>query len=127
MANYPFNGYQPANYGTYMPPQQTQNYYPQATTPAAPATPSIRTVYSEAEARAAQIPTDGNPVFFLDQNGEVIYTKKFSFETGAFPFEVYKRVNPEQTPAVRYATVEDLENLRRELTSKKGVKKSDDE
>ena len=123
MANYSYGGYQPQNYGTYMPPQQTY-YQPQAQIAQ---TPTIRTVYSEAEARAAQIPTDGNPVFFIDQGGEIIYTKKFSFETGAFPFEVYKRVNPEQVPAVRYATIEDLENLKRELTAKKGAKKNDDE
>lgn len=127
MANYPFGGYQPQTYGTYMPTQQAQ-YYPQVQAPVATTqTPAVRTVYSEAEARAAQIPTDGNPVFFLDQSGEVIYTKKFSFETGAFPFDVYKRVNPEQTPSVRYATLEDLENLKRELTAKKGAKKNDDE
>ena len=124
MGNYPFGGYQPQNYGTYMPMPQQNYYQPQVQVAQ---TPSVRTVSGEAEARAAQIPTDGNPVFFLDQNGEVIYTKKFSFETGAFPFEVYKRTNPEQTPVVRYATIEDLENLKRELTAKKGVKKNDDE
>lgn len=123
---YPFGGYQPQNYGTYMPPQQMQSYYPQAQAPMASA-PSVRTVSGEAEARAAQIPTDGNPVIFLDQGGEIIYTKKFSFETGAFPFEIYKRVDPAQAPAVRYATIEDLENLKRELTAKRGAKKNDDE
>lgn len=125
MANYPFNGYQPQNYGAYIPPQQAP-YYPQVATPAT-AVPAIRTVFNEAEARAAQIPTDGNPVIFIEQSGDVIYTKKFSFETGAFPFEIYKKVNPEQAPTVRYATIEDLENLKRELTTKKGAKRNDDE
>lgn len=117
------------NYGTYFDPkfapqsgfyQQPYSYPYQPRSPEQqPSASQIRQVYSEAEARAAQIPTDGNPVFFIDQSGETIYMKRFSFETGAFPFEVYRRVQPQDSPPVRYATLEDLERLRAELM--KGV------
>lgn len=119
------------NYGTYFDPKfaPQSGYYPQSySVPYQPISPQqqpsasqIRQVYSEAEARAAQIPTDGNPVFFIEQGGEVIYAKRFSYETGAFPFEVYKRVNQQNTAAPRYATIEDLERLRMELMHKEDM------
>lgn len=83
----------------------------------------VRTVYSEPEARAAQIPTDGSTIFFLDQNNGRIYTKQFSFENGSFLFRVYTQ-QAEQSP-IRYATIGDLEKLREELTAGKG--KNNDE
>lgn len=114
MPNYPYPTYQQP-FGVTPQMMNSQSCAPQTYIPSQSQGNGIRTVYSEAEARAAQIPTDGNPVLFLDQNGEFIYTKKFSFETGAFPFETYKRVNPEHTPQVRYATIDDLNALRDEL------------
>lgn len=108
----PQSGYYPQPYSmTYQPPSPQQQ----------PSASSIRQVYSEAEARAAQIPTDGNCVVFFDQSGDVIYTKRFSYETGAFPFEVYKRVALQNDRAPRYATIEDLERLKMELMHKEDI------
>ena len=119
------------NYGTYFDPKfaPQSGYYPQPysmpysvrSPEQQPSAPQIRQVYSEAEARAAQIPTDGNCVVFFDQSGDVIYTKRFSYETGAFPFEIYKRVAPQSDHAPRYATIEDLERLRMELMHKEDM------
>ena len=102
------------NYPYYNPyQQQAMPVYPQAQN--VPQTPpqSVRTVYSEAEARNAQIPTDGNPVVFLDNSGEKVYIKRFSFQDGSFPFAIYS-ISPGEKP-VRYATIDDLEELRNEL------------
>lgn len=118
MAYYPNYYGQPAQ--GYMPSYQPQgNVYPPAQqTTATPQFNSARNVFSEAEARSAQIPTDGSTVFFADQSNGRIYTKQFSFDNGSFIFNIYQRVE-EQTP-VRYATIADLQALRDELT--KGVK-----
>lgn len=119
MAYYPNNYYgQPAQ--GYTPNYQPQGnvYPPTQQTPATPQFNSARSVYSEAEARSAQIPTDGTTVFFTDQSNGRIYTKQFSFDNGSFIFNVYQRVE-EQIP-VRYATMADLQALRDEIM--KGVK-----
>lgn len=104
-----------------------QNYQPQGNvyapvtqTPTQSVLNAVRSVYSEAEARAAQIPTDGSTIVFFDQSNGKIYTKQFSFENGSFLFATYTQ-QAEQAP-VQYATLDDLEKLREELTRKKGKK-----
>ncbi len=111
--NYQYPAYYPTSAPYAANPQQQANIYqPQPQTPPQAIPSAVRTVYSEAEARAAQIPTDGSTVVFIDQTSGALYTKQFSFETGSFPFFVYAR----QTQApTQYATLEDLERLRREL------------
>ena len=104
MSMYP---YYPNNY---QQPYQQQNYQQ-------PSMPSVRTVSSEAEARAAQIPTDGNPIVFLDTVEDKVYIKRFSFQDGSFPFVAYVKAEPEKP--IRYATIDDLNALREEL---RGVK-----
>lgn len=113
--NYQYPAYYPAG-AAYTPASQPQMnvYQNQPQAPAQAVSNGVRTVYSEAEARAAQIPTDGSTIFFQDQSNGKIYTKQFSFENGSFLFGVFSR-QPEQVP-VQYATMADLERLREELT-----------
>lgn len=124
----PFN----PNY-SYYPNQQgyTPNYQPQGNVyQQAPQMPTqaisnaVRTVYSEAEARAAQIPTDGSTIIFMDQSNGRIYTKQFSFENGSFLFGVFSQMA--EQPPVQYATIDDLNKLREELMKKRSVKKDDE-
>lgn len=104
--NAPYNApqafYNPQGIG-YAPQPQTQQNAPQA----------VKIVHSEGEARNAQIPTDGNAVFFIDEANDKIYTKRFSFQDGSFPFCVYARASAEKP--VQYATLDDLNALRNEL------------
>lgn len=113
--NYQYPAYYPttAPY-TANPAPQGNVYQSQAQTLPQAISNAVRTVYSEAEARAAQIPTDGSTIFFQDQSNGKIYTKQFSFENGSFLFNVFSR-QAEQAP-VQYATMADLERLREELT-----------
>lgn len=118
--NYPFNITAPYC-STQLPPMQqgaqNMNVYPTAQQMPARV---VRAVYSEAEARAAQIPTDGSTIFFFDQSNGRIYTKQFSFENGSFLFRVYAQ--QAEQPPVQYATIGDLEKLREELSTGKGRK-----
>lgn len=131
MANYPQNPYpygqnypQPS-YGVQMPPmapQQTPQPSPQA---------QLRTVYSEAEARAAQIPIDGSACVFVDANNGRIYTKRFDYNNGSFPFDIYQRIQPSQQPTEQFVTVEQFQAWRAEIegmipkNAKGGVKAND--
>lgn len=110
----------------YTPSYQPQGnvYQPNAQTPTQAILNAVRTVYSEAEARAAQIPTDGSTIIFMDQSNGRIYTKQFSFENGSFLFGVYSQMA--EQPPVQYATLADLEKLREELTKKRSVKKDEE-
>lgn len=115
MANYPAYPYYQQGYTQPFPPQG--NVY--GGNPQNVATAqfnAVRTVYSEAEARAAQIPTDGSTVYFSDPANGCIYTKQFSFENGSFLFAVYRQAA--EKPAVEYATKEDLRLLREEIMKK---------
>lgn len=122
--NYQYPAYYPtaAPY-TANPAPQGNVYQPQAQALPQAASNAVRTVYSEAEARAAQIPTDGSTVVFIDQSNGRIYTKQFNFENGSFLFRVYAQ--QAEQPPVQYATIGDLERLREELTAGKG--KNNDE
>lgn len=111
------NPYYPNNPG-YMPNYQPQGnvYTPTPQTAPTAQFNAVRTVYSEAEARAAQIPTDGSTVYFADPANGCIYTKQFSFENGSFLFGVYRQAA--EKPAVEYATKDDLRKLRDEFMKK---------
>lgn len=112
-----------APYGQSYQPQG--NVYQQAPQmPAQAISNAVRTVYSEAEARAAQIPTDGSTIVFFDQSNGKIYTKQFSFENGSFLFASY--IQQMDQPVIKYATMDDLNQLREELLTKKGAKKDEE-
>ena len=88
-------------------PQQTQSGF------------VCRPVTSRAEVEAYQIPFDGSATYFVDTSNGKIYSKAFDFASGSAPIVTYVR---EVQQVVRYATIEDLEALRDELT-KKGAQK----
>lgn len=113
--NYP-NGAQMYS-GTQPLYNQPQNLYPPVQQmPPQAAQGVVRGVYSEAEARAAHIPTDGSTIIFIDQSNGQIYTKQFSFENGSFIFRAYE--HRKEVAPVQYATMADLEKLRAELTGR---------
>jgi len=97
-------------------PQVTNN--PQACFRCVPVT-------SYAQAEAFQIPFDGSTTYFVDTSNGKIYAKTFDFNTGTAVPVTYVRENA--APEVRFATIDDLNALREELTtkSKKAVKKDD--
>lgn len=124
----PYNpgySYYPNN-APYAPSYQPQGnvYAPSVQNTAQAISNAVRSVYSEAEARAAQIPTDGSTIVFFDQSTGKIYTKQFSFENGSFLFATYVQ-QAEQAP-VQYATLDDLNKLRDEILKKKGAKKDEE-
>lgn len=113
-------------YVPYNAPYTYPQYTPQALTgqpimqplPAAPQTQSgfaCRPVTSRAEVEAYQIPFDGSATYFVDTSSGKIYSKAFDFASGSAPIVTYVR---EVQQVVRYATIEDLEALRDELTKK---------
>lgn len=82
-----------------------------------------RPVTSKAEAEVFQIPFDGSTTYFVDTSNGNIYSKAFDFQTGTAPVSTYVK---ETVPLVQYATIDDLNALREELTKKgKAVKKND--
>lgn len=115
MANFPQNpyvqGYQQPTYGIPIQPQPQQQ-------PAPPPTPAIRTVYSEAEARAAQIPIDGSTYIFLDTANNRIYAKRFDYSNGSFPLAIYEQVQPSATPASQYVTLDQFRAWQTEIESR---------
>ncbi len=114
MANFPqspyIQSYQPPAYGMPVQPQAQQQ-------PASQPTPAIRTVYSEAEARAAQIPIDGSTYIFLDTTNNRIYTKRFDYSNGSFPLAIYQQVQPSAAPEGQYVTMEQFQAWRAEIES----------
>ncbi len=72
-----------------------------------------RPVTCRAEAEVFQIPFDGSTTYFVDTSSGAIYAKAFDMNTGTAPIVTYTR---QTTPAVRYATIDELNALRAELT-----------
>lgn len=118
-----WSGYTPQQ--TYIPqmPAQAPQSAPVASNPQA----GFRCipVTSRAEAEVYQIPFDGSTTCFMNTSNGEFYTKVFDFNTGSAPLTTYVRERP--TPAVQYATLDDLKALRDELMAKpkKAVKKDD--
>lgn len=116
-------------YGMYPGMSQTMQTQPQVQAPVNVPQTQVRTVYSEAEARSAQIPIDGSTVVFTDAQNGRIYTKRFDYTNGSFPFETYQRV-AEQTPqtAPEYVTLSQFESRIAEIEAmipKKVVSRND--
>ena len=86
----------------------------------------MRPVTSKAEAVASQIQFDGSTSYFVNTSNDEIYSKTFNFADGTAPLVTYVREAGNST-TVKYATIDDLNTLREELTSKtkKAVKKDD--
>lgn len=133
MAYTPINYYASPGYQMYQQQMQQPTQMAQLQQPPAPQ--QVRTVYSEAEARQAQIPIDGTTCYFVDETNGKIYTKRFDYTNGAFPFAAYVRAQPvtETTPAPEYMTVDDFERRWAEkvaqfeqLVKPRGGKKADE-
>lgn len=135
MANYPLYGYNPYGYMPQQfsapraeyPPQPLQRSM-QAAQPSGDINNSsgfiCRPVTSRAAAEVAQIPFDGSTHLFYDTSADCIYSKTFNMNDGTAPITTYVREVP--VPPVRYATLEDLNALREELTKpKKAGKKNE--
>lgn len=129
--NYQYGGYQPSqqrfsNTTPIYPPQISMN---QVASQMAPQTGMvIHPVTSVQEAIVFQIPFDGSTSWFYDTSADRLYSKTFDFGNGTAPVITYVREQP--APVVQYATLEDIESLRKEIESlkpRKAAKKNADE
>lgn len=128
---YPQYGY--PTMGNYAPLQTYLNQptlYPPATPNVAPAASVGQTqgfvckpVTSRAEAVAYQIPFDGTTTYFVDTSNGCIYAKTFNFNDGTAPLQVYVREVDNPAPVVQYATVDMVEDLKREISELKKTRK----
>jgi len=114
--NFPaYGGYSPAQtYMPQMPIQGTQSAPVPQGGPSPQAGFRCVPVTSQSQADTFQIPFDGSTTYFVDTSNGKIYGKSFDFSTGCAPLVVY--VREQSAPAVQYATLEDLNALREELT-----------
>ena len=122
--NYPYTPYNPGfppNYGGLQAPQSAQALPVVNNTPIGFV---CRPVTSKAEAETAQVPFDGSTTYFVDTSSGKIYAKTFNFNTGAAPIVTY--IQEPVTPVVRYATIDDLNVLREELTRHRKAKRDDE-
>lgn len=97
------------------PIQQSQQQQPGYT---------VRPVASREEAVAAQTEFLGLGTIMPDFAHGVIYFKRFNQNNGTTELFDFRISEPEKQP--RYATVEELEALRAELTAKKSVRRKED-
>lgn len=115
----PYNGFQNA-------PNAIQNGV--VNQPTQPANGFVtRPVTSREEAVATQVDFFGSGTIMPDLSHGIIYLKRFNQQTGGadfFEFAYQPHKEPEQP---KYATVDDLEQLRKDVESLKGkkVKKND--
>ena len=127
-----FNGYQPAypqNPGFQQIPnyQQQRMDYLQAMQQSMqpmqqPGDLQARIVTSREEAVAAQVLPNGVPFVFYCPTRQEIYMKRIDPQTNMAEFADFGRIQPQQpsqapqTPAVQYATIEDLAALKGEIS-----------
>ncbi len=132
-----FNGYQPAyapNPGYQYPQmnyqQQRMDYLQSMQQPAQnqpmqqPGDLQARIVTSREEAVAAQVLPNGVPFVFYNPNRQEVYLKRIDPQTGAAEFMDLARIAPPQTvqtPQAQYATVADIDAIREELESLRGM------
>ena len=113
------------NISPQMPVQPPQSAAMQQTGAGAQSGFVCRPVTSRAEVDAFQIPFDGSTTYFVDTSNGKIYAKTFNFSNGTAPVVTYIRET--DAPMPQYATIEDLNALREELTkTRKVAKKHDD-
>lgn len=116
-------------YGNYTPLSPMGAQYMPVQPQQTPQTPSfgVRPVTGREEAVAAQVDFCGPGTLMPDLGHGIIYLKRFNPNTGACDLFAFPLAQPEQpTPQPQYATMEDLNALREELTRKpKGGKRGD--
>ena len=69
--------------------------------------PSIVTVPDEQTARTAQFPMDGSAAYFINANGQEIYSKQLSMVNGSVIFNRFKREEPKPETSA-YVTREEM-------------------
>lgn len=87
-----------------------------------------RPVTSREEAVAAQVDFLGPGTIMPDLGHGTIYLKRFNPNTGASDFFTFVMEQPKADPEVRWATKEDIDNLRAEIEAlkpRKVVKRND--
>lgn len=99
----PVPGYFNTNY---MPPQAPQYQQPQ-TQPNN--NMALIQVPDELTALNAQFPMDGKPVFFINANGEEIYSKQLSMANGSVIFRRYRRDTQDNGNATAYVTRDEMD------------------
>ena len=83
-----------------------------------------RPVTSRVEAEVFQIPFDGSTTYFVDTANGKIYSKTFNFSNGTAPLVTY--IQEAAVPVPQYATIDDLNALRKEFEDmRKAVKNND--
>lgn len=126
-------------YPTYFPYQAPQGYFQPQTANYPPQMPQVpqaaqtaqqsgyncRPVTSREEALAVQVEFFGPGTLMPDIAHGVVYLKRFDQNTGNCDLITFTAEMPKRAEPVRYATIEDLEKLRLELTRKEIV--NDDE
>lgn len=81
-----------------------------------------RIVTSEEEAVASQVLPNGVPFMFYNPNKDETYIKRVDPQTNIADFKKYGRMQPQQPaqaaqmPAVQYATIDDIDALRGEIS-----------
>lgn len=124
-----YGGYNPVN--TYIPqmPSQMPTQAPQSVSVGqmvnnTPGGFACRPVTSRAEAEVFQIPFDGSTTYFVDTANGKIYSKTFNFSNGTAPLVTY--IQEAAVPVPQYATIDDLNALRKEFEDmRKAVKNND--
>lgn len=86
---------------------------------------SVRPVGSREEAVGAQVDFMSPGTLMPDLGHGVIYFKRFNPNVGSTEIFDFRIAQPEERP--QYATMADLEALRAELTTKKPMKKKEEE
>ncbi len=85
---------------------------------------SVRPVGSREEAVGAQVDFMSPGAFMPDFGHGVVYFKRFNPNKGSTELFDFRASPPEEQP--KYATLDDLDALRAELTAKKPTRRKDD-
>lgn len=123
-------GYNPAS--TYIPqlsPQMPVNAPQNASVGGQGLSPASRMVSNRDEANAIPADFSGSLMVFPDVRNNRVYIKRWNYQTGTADFMEFAPVVPEtakEVPAVRYATIDDLNALREELTKQRKAVNNDD-
>lgn len=123
-------GYNPAS--TYIPqlsPQMPVNAPQSASVGGQGLSPASRMVSNRDEANAIPADFSGSLMVFPDVRNNRVYIKRWNYQTGTADFMEFAPVVPEpvkEMPVVRYATIDDLNALREELTKQRKAVNNDD-
>lgn len=92
----------PGYFNTNYMPQQIQQQMQQSNAP------TLMQVPDELTAMNAQFPMDGSPAFFINANGQEIYSKQLSMANGSVIFRRYRRVEDTKPETPAYVTRDEM-------------------